>query len=146
MSTNKEVQILERLFRSLTDDNATEKLSTSITDLFVRINQENGEVALYGDDDELIVSTVIFSWVGKESKYFEQASRKLREAIDRLDNEGFWEHELFERPFSIELVTEGFETIEELLFVDDELVKITTPLLENLDEELSMFIDKLLAN
>lgn len=145
-TTSKEVQVLERLFKGLTDEASSNKLSTGITDLFVRINQDNGEVALYGDDDELIASTVIFSWVGKEPKHFEQASNTLKDTIRKLEYERFWANELFERPFSIELVTDSFETIEELLFLDDELVKVTTPLLENLDKDLSEFIDQLLSN
>ncbi len=145
-SSNKEPLILERLFRSLTEETAPHKLRSGITDLFIRINQETGEISLYGDDDELITSTIIFSWVGKEPKHFEQISRSIKDVINKLQHEGYWEQDVFERPFSIELVTESFETIEELLFIDDELVKVTTPLLENLDAELSAFIDKLMTD
>lgn len=146
MSTSsKEIQVLERLFRGLTDESNNNSLASGLNDLFVRINIENGEVTLYGEDDELLCSTVIFSWVGKEQE-FPKMLQALHEVIKKLESDSYWKHDLFERPFSISLVNEAFETIEELLFVDDELIGLTTPLLANLDEDLSAFISELLDN
>lgn len=144
-NSGKELQVLERLFRNLSQDKPQGKLS-GLSDLFVRIHAETGEVALFGDDDELIASTVIFSWVGKDGKAIDQMKQSLREVISKLEHEGYWEHEVFERPFSIVLVDDEFVSIEELLFVDDELVQLTTPLLSNLDEDLGQFISELLKN
>lgn len=145
-NANKEVQVLERLFRSITEEGSQTKLSAGITDLFVRINVGTGEVALYGDDDEQIASTVIFAWVGTEGRPTKAMLRSLRETIALLDTTGYWEYELFERPFSVVLVDEAFETVEELFFRDDELVLATKPLLEGLDEELSSFLSKILSD
>ena len=47
--------------------------------------------------------------------------------------------------FSVVLVNDAFESIDELLFLDDELIKVSLPLLENLDEELNSFINQLLS-
>lgn len=142
---NKAVQVLQKLFRSLIEPTAPEHLTASITDLFVRINCETGEVSIYGDDDELIGSVVIFSWVDKGDKPSPEMRKTLRQAVAGLQAEGLWEHELFERPFSIVLVDDEFANIEELLFLDDELLQLTTPLLADLDSELSQFIDELLS-
>lgn len=144
-TTTKELQILERLFRSLTQEGSSHLLSRRINDLFVRINPETGEVSLFGDEDELITSTVIFSWVDKvEADHIEAMRQSLRTVVGKLAEAGYWEHEAFERPFSIDLVDEAFTTLEELLFLDNELLQLTTPLLDNLDEELSQFINDLL--
>ena len=144
-SPNKEIQVIQKLFRSLTDSIAPEHLRSGVTDIFVRINSESGELSLFGDDDEQISSTIIFSWVDKGDKPTSEMRKVLRQAVSKLDAEGFWTHESFQRPFSVSLVDEDFSTIEELLFLDDELVQLTTPLLEGLDDELSRFIDELLS-
>lgn len=143
-TSSKEVQVLQKLFRSLTAEGSPHRLTSGITDLFIRINGESGEVSLYGDDDELITSTVIFSWVGQGDKSLGQRAKALRSAITALEGEGFWEHEVFERPFSVVLVSEEFTSEEELLFLDDDLLQLTTPLLAGLDAELGEFIDELL--
>lgn len=141
----KEAQVLEQLFRSLVNESKFNRLRSGLTDLFVRINMESGEVGLYGDDDELLCSTIIFSWVGKGGQPTPCMIRSLKEVVANLDNQGYWTHEMFERPFSVELVNEEFDTVEELLFLDDELIKVSLPLLENLDDELNSFINQLLS-
>lgn len=146
-STEKEIQLLQRLFEDLLDPNNPKRPQVGLSDIFVRIDTERGEVALYGDDDELINAVVLFSWVAsEESAPSSTMISQLREAISRLESRGFWEHDLFEHPFSIELVGEDFETIEELLFLDDDLVKVSTPLLEGLHEDLDNFLGNLLSD
>lgn len=145
-STGKEVQLLERLFETLLNEADSKHLQTGVNDLFVRIDTERGDVALYSDDDELINSSVIFSWIKPEDRVVSpEMIVQLRQAIENLNAKNFWEHELFERPFSIVLVDEGFQTLEELFFVDDDLMQVGTPLLEGLNEDLSKFLANLLA-
>lgn len=145
-TSSKELQLLERLFRSLGDDKKREQ-EPPLTDLFVLINTQAGEVSLHGDDDELINSIVLFSWVGEEQKPPSAAQRvALKQVVAKLSEEGYWESPHFARPFSIELVDDAFERIEELLFLDDEFITLTTPLLDGLDKELSTFIEDLLKS
>lgn len=145
-TSSKELQLLERLFRSLGEDKKREQ-EPPLTDLFVRINTQAGEVSLHGDDDELINSIVLFSWVGEEQKPPSAAQRAaLKQVVAKLSEEGYWDEAHFARPFSIELVDDAFERIEELLFLDDEFITLTTPLLDGLDKELSTFIEDLLKN
>ena len=44
------------------------------------------------------------------------------------------------------LTQEDFTIIEELLFIDDELIQLDSALLENLDEELNNFLAELLPD
>lgn len=144
-ANSKEQHIIETLLLSLVDEANPERLQSGITDLFIKINAETGEVALYGDDDEQLASTVIFSWVGQAEKPTREMIKLLKNALRALEDQGFWDNELFERPFSVVLVDDAFESIEELLFLDDELIKVSLPLLENLDDELNSFINQLLS-
>lgn len=146
MGTNKELQLLERLFTDLTREDNPDRLQTGLSDLFVRINTETGEISLYGDDDELLHSLVVFSWITNTPEPTEAMLSSLRTVIARLQSQGYWDHDLYERPFSIELVSDTFATIEHLLFLDDDLVEVSRPLLEGLDEDLDNFLDNLLGD
>ncbi len=146
MGTNKELQLLERLLTDLINPDNPSRLQTGISDIFVRINTQTGEVSLYGDDDELLQSLTLFSWITDEVTPRPEMIELLREAISRLEARGFWNDDLFERPFSIELVTEDFTTSEHLLFLDDEIINLSTPLLEGLSEDLEKFISDLLGD
>ena len=70
----------------------------------------------------------------------------MRELVTRLEQKGLWSKEVFARPFSIELVRSDFSVIEELLFLDEDLVKLSTPLLDGLGKELDKFLGELLED
>ena len=50
------------------------------------------------------------------------------------------------KPFSISLTDEDFSVIEELLFLDDETLRLDDPLLKNLDADLDEFLSELLSD
>ena len=50
------------------------------------------------------------------------------------------------KPFSISLTDEDFVVIEELLFIDDDMLLLDDPLLKDLDADLDNFLAKLLAD
>lgn len=146
MTSDKEKTLLRNLFvESLNECNT--KIIGSVRDLFVQIDTEKGEVSLYDDTDEQIGSCVIYSWVEEKcDEPSQEMIEALRETVSRLEQRGFWENPMFVKPFSIELVEEDFSTIEELLFIDDDLLKIDDPLLEGLNEDLDKFLDNLLGD
>ena len=66
--------------------------------------------------------------------------------MTRLEQKGFWDRPCFVRPFSIELIRPDFSVIEDLLFLDEDLIKIEPPLLDGVGEELDRFLDELLED
>jgi hypothetical protein len=50
------------------------------------------------------------------------------------------------KPFSINLTDDNFAVIEELFFLDEDLLKSEAPLLKDLDVELDIFLEKLLSD
>ena len=72
--------------------------------------------------------------------------QELRAAVKRLHAARFFDKDQFVRPFSVALTQEDFTIIEELLFIDDELIQLDSALLENLDEELNNFLAELLPD
>lgn len=146
MKKNGVARFVERLLEDLISESNPHHLQVGIHDLFVRINSQTGEVSLFGDDDEPLGSTTIFAWVDNPDIEDRDRVAELRLAITTLDERGFWDNPLFERPFAIELVNEAFDTLEHLLLRDDDLIEVTTPLLEGLHEDLDKFLDGLLSD
>ena len=66
--------------------------------------------------------------------------------MTRLEQKGYWDKAIFARPFSVVLVRSDFSVLEELLFLDEELVQLSTPLLEGLNDELNEFLSELLVD
>lgn len=143
----KDKLLLERLFTDLTREDNPKRLGYALHDLFVRVNCEQGEVSLYGEEDELLGALTLFSWIKQgEHSLTDGMLTELREVITRLDAQGYWSGDSFLRPFSIELVDEAFKTQEVLLYRDEDVVQISRPLLEGLDEELNKFLVTLLGD
>lgn len=143
----KRTELIGQLFASLLEESNPKRLSSRVHDLFVRIDLERGEVTLLGEDEEVLASCVIFSWVNQEQETpTEEMVATLREAVARLEREGFWTRPIFEQPFEVVLVDKMFTPIENLLYLDDDIVQVTPPLLEGLNEELDDFIRKLLGD
>lgn len=147
-STNdRELQLLRKLFLSLVSQPAP-LLSRPIADLFLVADCQAGALLLFDDEDNELARQPVYAWEGTGAADAPSAIavETLREVITRLEQKGFWEDPSFTRPFSIELVRPDFSTIEELLFIDEDLVRLDTPLLEGLDEELDAFLSDLLED
>ena len=88
-----------------------------------------GTLHLYDDEDKEISHVSVFAWAetGTESEPSEVAIETLRELVTRLEQKGFWDRPCFARPFSIELIRPDFSVIEDLLFLDEDLIKIEPP-------------------
>ena len=119
-----------------------------LTDLFLLADCATGTLHLYDDEDKEISHVSVFAWAetGTESEPSEVAIETLRELVTRLEQKGFWDRPCFARPFSIELIRPDFSVIEDLLFLDEDLIKIEPPLLDGVGEELDRFLDELLED
>ncbi len=146
-SNDRELQLLRKHFLSLVSQ-PDPLLTTPISDLFLVADCAEGALLLFGDDDQEICRIPVYSWEGTGTAESPSAAaiETLREVITRLEQKGFWAQDAFSRPFSIELVRPDFSVIEELLFLDEELIRLDTPLLEGLDEELEAFLSDLLED
>lgn len=137
---------LEQLFLGLSQEHSPYKLNRPTSDLFVRIDADRMSVYLFGDDDEHLASCVLPLNQITHIDYQNYIKQRLCKVLATLEEKSYWKQELFKPPFSISLVDEHFTHLDELLFIDEDWVQLTTPLLENLDEDLSKFIEELLQS
>ena len=146
-SNERELQLLRKHFLSLISEESP-IITRPITDLFLLADCATGTLHLYDDEDQEISHVPVFAWAetGTEGEPSPLAIETLRELVTRLEQKGFWNRPCFARPFSVELIRPDFTVIEDLLFLDEDLIKIEPPLLEGVGEELDRFLEELLED
>ncbi len=149
-ANNAKVQsVIESVFQSVVvklSDNASTIL---VSDLFIQVDQETGEVQIFDDAENLLDKVVIFDWINKneeESTFIIRITTTLKSVLSLLSVKGVFENKNISIPFAVSLTDEDFSVIEELLFIDEDITRVDDPLLQNLDEDLDLFLAKLLSD
>lgn len=117
-----------------------------LTDIHLLVNQENGEVKAYNDDDVELNRQVVEQWIGNtDEDFYQQVASILHDLLQK-------QHEVLEgmslmRPFSFVLMDEDRETLQDLYYVDNEdTIILDSALLKDLDEDLDAFLKHLLSD
>lgn len=133
---------------------AVDKLSadykgSSLTDIFIIVDAENDELAVYDDEENCIKKQLVASWVGlppaeedlRQSVY----ARDLQHVITEMNEEKLFDSLNIFTPFSINLSDENFIVLEELLLIeDDSVLRLENDLIDRLGKEFDDFLEKLL--
>ena len=141
--------ILETLFLSAIQKMTTDKNGNYISDIYVQADPENGELLIYDEGENLVDKTVIFDWVNNtegEEVFNRRVADVLKSVLASLSAKNIFDNPRFIKPLSISLTDESFVVIEELLFLDDDMLRLDDPLLKDLDADLDNFLSDLLAD
>ena len=151
MSTNnaKVQAVIETAILSAIDKVAKNESAGFISDLFLQADQESGELQIYDDNEKLLDKVIIFDWINNsddEEAFNKRVAESSKAALISLANKGVFDRDYFMKPLSVTLTDDDFVEIEELLFVDDDMLRADNPLLKDLDTELDEFLTKLLSD
>ena len=141
--------ILETLFMTAIDKMIKSVNGNYISDIYVQADQETGELQIYDEEEALVDKTVIFDWVNnteEEDVFARRVSDVVRSVLTGLVSKNVLDNPRFIKPLSVSLTDESFVVIEELLFLDDENLRLDDPLLKDLDADLDEFLSKLLSD
>lgn len=141
--------ILETLFLSAIQKMTADKNGNYISDIYVQADPENGELLIYDEGENLVDKTVIFDWVNNtegEEVFNRRVADVLKSVLASLSAKNIFDNPRFIKPLSISLTDESFVVIEELLFLDDDMLRLDDPLLKDLDADLDKFLDELLSD
>lgn len=141
--------ILETLFMTAIDKMIKSVNGNYISDIYVQADQETGELQIYDEEEALVDKTVIFDWVNNtedEDVFARRVSDVVRSVLTGLVSKNVFDNPRFIKPLSVSLTDESFVVIEELLFLDDENLRLDDPLLKDLDADLDEFLSKLLSD
>ena len=149
-ANNAKIQsVLETTFTSAIGKLTADDSNSFHSDLYVQADPESGELQIYDEEERLLDKTIVFDWVDcpcDEDKFNKQVANTLKSVLTLLVAKNIFDSPHITKPFSVSLTDEDFVVIEELLFLDDEVLRADDPLLKDLDADLDDFLAKLLSD
>ena len=144
MKTTEQTQLqLERAIRKLAEKFPAEEDASVLTDIHIRVGQETGEVTVLDDDDHELTRCVVEEWIdNKDDNFYEAIIPELRRCLQT--NASLADNLSLLRPYAYVLEDDDKETIAELYVVDGDTAIFDPELMKGLDEELDVFLEKLL--
>ncbi len=117
-----------------------------MTDIHLQVNPSTGELRAFNDDDEELESCVVEGWYQNNSEtFFDDVATALRRGIENL-RPAIQEMSILQ-PFSFVLVDEEHETLQDLVYIDqEETLLLDGTLLEGLEEDMDAFLKHLLQD
>lgn len=116
---------------------------SSLTDIFVLVDEESGELSIFDDENNSIVKRAIKEWENPEQEI--NYVKELKAVVQQMDEEDLFKSLEIYTPFSINFADEDFIVIEELLLIeDDSIVRLEDEFLKRMDKEFDEFLDNLL--
>lgn len=138
--------LIKNTFLEAIDILSKDYSGSSLTDIFITVDKESGEVAFYDDEENKVAEIVVFDWVNKVGELRDETVISvLKKATEELDNENKFSALDIYKPFSVNYADENLVVIEELLLInEDSIIQIDNDLIDRLDKEFDEFLDKLL--
>lgn len=143
-ATEQTTQQIERFLKKIAHKFPPCEDSSVVTDIHVRVSQGSGEMLAFDDDDNEVTRCVVEQWINNNDEDFyngvEQTLISTFSALSTIaDSLGIL------KPYSFVLENDDKDTIAELYIADDDTVIIGKDLMEGLDSDLNLFLEKLLG-
>lgn len=143
-ATEQTTQQIERFLKKIAQKFPPREDTSIVTDIHVRVSQGSGEMLAFDDDDNEVTRCVVEQWINNNDEDFyngvEQSLISTFSALSTIaDSLGIL------KPYSFVLENDDKDTIAELYIADDDTVIIGKDLMEGLDSDLNLFLEKLLG-
>ena len=143
-ATEQTTQQIERFLKKIAQKVPPREDTSIVTDIHVRVSQGSGEMLAFDDDDNEVTRCVVEQWINNNDEDFyngvEQTLISTFSALSTIaDSLGIL------KPYSFVLENDDKDTIAELYIADDDTVIIGKDLMEGLDSDLNLFLEKLLG-
>ncbi len=115
---------------------------SKVTDFHIKVNGENGELAIFDDDDNSLARVHIKEWEGEHNDAVYE--KELQNVLTKMHREGTFDSLNVVKPYSFVLTDEDDQSIVDLLIIDDDTLILSADLLEGFDEEMNAFLKELL--
>ena len=143
-ATEQTTQQIERFLKKIAQKFPPREDTSIVTDIHVRVSQGSGEMLAFDDDDNEVTRCVVEQWINNNDEdFYNGVERTLISTLSALstiaDSLGIL------KPYSFVLENDDKDTIAELYIADDDTVIIGKDLMEGLDSDLNLFLEKLLG-
>ncbi len=146
MNTNEQTlhQIERALKKTAEKFVAISQEDAVLTDFYLLVRQESGELLVFDDDEREITRCVVEEWIGNSSEDFYTAIQPiLQAALKRCAP--LLETMSVLRPCSFVLLDDEQQTVAELFLIDDDTMILGQDLMVGLSDDLDAFWQKLSA-
>ena len=145
MTANEQTfQQIERALRKAASKFLPQTDCLPLTDIYLQVKQESGELLVFDDDDHELTRCVVEEWIGnRDERFYDEVQPILITALSRLKE--VTEHVAVLKPYSYVLMGEDHETIADLYLVDDDTLLVSGDLMQGLEEDLEHFWQQLCA-
>ncbi len=145
MTANEQTyQQIERALRKAASKFLPQTDCLPLTDIYLQVKQESGELLVFDDDDHELTRCVVEEWIGnRDERFYDEVQPILITALTRLKE--VTEHVAVLKPYSYVLMGEDHETIADLYLVDDDTLLVSGDLMQGLEEDLEHFWQQLCA-
>jgi hypothetical protein len=149
MNSAKHIEIIRNLILQAMNCLEEDQVGNPLSDLFIQVDRQNGEVAVVADNEETLAKEVVFDWVQpdeEEEVFYSGIAPDLKTAVGQLNGREVFDKIYIVKPFSVSLVNEDLSVMEELLFLDDDTLKLDDDIWKAMDKELDLFLKGLLSD
>lgn len=142
-ATEQTIQQIRRFINKIAEKFPLQEEVNMLTDIHIRVSQDNGDMIAYDDNDNEITRCVIEQWIEcKEDAFYDQVLLQLRSNFKKnaniVDNLGLL------KPYSFVLENDDCENMGEVYMADDDTVIIGGDIMPDLDKDLDKFLSTLL--
>lgn len=114
-----------------------------LTDLYIRLKPEGGELLVFDDDDNEVTRCVVENWIGDTSEdFYDRAAVLLRDELAAMQKTLAGMGLL--KPFSFVMQDEEGENLADLYLVDSDRIVLDSELMKGLDKDLDSFLRSLM--
>jgi hypothetical protein len=110
--------ILEIAIRESLKNYESKNEGNSLGDLYLQYNNEDNTLIILDDMDNVLNSVQL-------SDNFPFSASLLRNVLQQVEKNNLFVKEYIVKPFAVNLIDKDFRIIEELLFLDDDTIKIS---------------------
>ena len=117
----------------------------SLSDLYLHLDGENSILSIYDDVENKLHEINLEKEQENEPELFEnQLIDTLKRVVASLEQQHLFNRDFIFKPFAVSIVDDDFIVSEELIFIDDDTLKLDGDLMTNLDRELDDFLKDLM--
>ena len=146
MNTNEQTlhQIERALKKTAEKFAAIPQEGAVLTDFYLLVRQESGELLVFDDDEHEITRCVVEEWIGNSSEDFYTVIQPVLQAALKRCAPLLEEMSVL-RPCSFVLLDDEQQTVAELFLIDDDTMILGQDLMVGLSDDLDAFWQKLSA-
>ncbi|MBR1838214.1 MAG: hypothetical protein IJ786_01500 [Bacteroidaceae bacterium] len=129
---------LRRLIGKIIDKYPRQEDILPVTDIYLRLKPEGGEVLVYDDDDNEVTRCVVEEWIGDTREdFYDAVSPLIQSELAAMQAQISQMGVL--KPFSFVMQDEEGETVADLYLVDSDRIVLDNELMKGLDADLDAF-------